>query len=184
MAVYGGLSVLEIDRDGKVRVRKARVSDDTVDELNRNLLLFYTGTIREASRILLEQGEGISRQKEPVLESMHRIKEIGSGVLAAVESGDLSGMGELLDRHWRHKKKMSAEISNPRFDEIYEIARKNGALGGKITGAGGGGFFVFYVEEGHRRFRERMLDLGLLPLRYRFDFEGSKVLVNLRDSSL
>ena len=183
IAVYGGLTVLEIDKDGKVTVRRARVSDDTVDELNRNLLLFYTGTAHDASKILIEQRQGISEKKENVVESMHAIKEIGYKMLDAVESGNLSKVGELLDRHWQHKKKMSAGISHPRFDEIYEIARRNGALGGKITGAGGGGFFVFYVEEGHRSFKDKMLAAGLRPLRYRFDFEGTKVLINLKDYS-
>ena len=89
----------------------------------------------------------------------------------------------MFDEHWRHKKRISSKMTNPRFDEIYESAKANGALGGKISGAGGGGFFVFYVEQGHRRFREAMKSMGLREMRYRFDFEGTKVLVNFMDGT-
>jgi D-glycero-alpha-D-manno-heptose-7-phosphate kinase len=114
---------------------------------------------------------------------MHTIKEIGYRILEAIESDNTTQVGLLFDEHWHHKKKISSKMSNPRFDEIYAIAKNAGALGGKISGAGGGGFFVFYVEEQHSRFRDRMAQLGLREMRYRFDFEGTKVLVNLTDGS-
>ncbi len=183
MAAFGGLTVLEIDKDGTVKEKGAVVADEIVDELNRNLLLFYTHTSHDANEILSGQSGGVERSEKEVVENMHVIKEIGHQVLAAVESGNLTEVGKLFHRHWEHKKKISAKMTNPRFDEIYEIARKNGALGGKITGAGGGGFFVFYVEEKQARFKEKMKELGLRPMRYRFDFEGTKVMVNFRDSS-
>ena len=114
---------------------------------------------------------------------MHYIKEIGLKILEAVESGNLTDVGLLFDKHWEYKKKISTKMSNPAFDEIYKTAKQNGALGGKISGAGGGGFFVFYVEEKRSRFREVMKSLGLREMRYRFDFEGTKVLVNFMDGS-
>ena len=98
-----------------------------------------------------------------------------------MESGNITDFGLMLDKHWEMKKKMSSKISNPRFDEIYRIAKENGALGGKISGAGGGGFFLFYTENGHYRLREAMKRCGLREMRYHFDFEGSKILVNLLD---
>jgi len=181
MAAFGGLTVLDIDKDGTVRVRKADVSDSTIDDLNRNLLMFYTNTSRSADAILEEQRGGVRDQKKGIVDSMHYIKDIGYEILEAVESGNISKVGLLFDRHWQYKKQISTKMSNSRFDKIYEIAREYGALGGKITGAGGGGFFVFYVEEKLSRFRKKMKELGLREMRYHFDFEGTKVLVNLTD---
>lgn len=179
MAAFGGLTVLDIEKGGTVHVRKARIKDSTIDDLNRNILMFYTGTSRSADKILSEQSKGAKEKKKNVVESMNYIKEIGYKILEAVESGNITDVGLLFDQHWQYKKKISAKMSNPYFDKIYEIAKENGALGGKISGAGGGGFFLFYVEENHTKFREAMKKMGLREMRYRFDFEGTKVLVNL-----
>lgn len=181
MAAFGGLTVLNIEKDGTVHIRKANVSDATIDDLNSNLLMFYTNTSRSADAILSEQSEGAKEEKKDVIESMHHIKDIGYKILDSVESGNVTGVGLMFDEHWRYKKKISTKISNPHFDEIYKIAKENGALGGKISGAGGGGFFVFYIEKKHTKFRETMKKLGLREMRYRFDFEGTKVLVNFMD---
>jgi len=115
---------------------------------------------------------------------MHYIKELGYKILEAVESGNITNVGRMFDQHWKYKKKISTKMSNPNFDEIYGIAKENGALGGKIPGAGGGGFFLFYVEGKQGRVREEMKKLGLRELRYRFDFEGTKVLVNFMDGAM
>lgn len=181
MAVFGGLTVLDIKKNGSIYARRAKVSDATIDELNRNLLMFYTSISRSADEILAEQNKGIRHNQKEVIENLQYIKEIGQQILAAVESGNITDIGLLFDKHWQHKKKMSTKISNPKFDELYEIAREKGALGGKISGAGGGGFFLFYVEENHTRFREAMQKLGLREMRYRFDFEGAKVLINFME---
>lgn len=183
MAAFGGLTVLDIDKDGTVNVRQANVSDSTLDDFNRNLLMFYTNTSRSADEILSEQSKGAREDKKHVVESMHYIKNIGYKILDAVESGNITEVGLLFDQHWQYKKKISNKMSNPHFDKIYDIAKANGALGGKILGAGGGGFFSFYVEEKHGKFRDKMKELGLREMRYRFDFEGTKVLVNLMDRS-
>ena len=178
MAALGGLQVLEIGNDGAVVARPAKVSLEIADELNRNLLVFFTGTTRSADDILAEQSGGAQEGRKDVVDSMHYIKELGYQILDAVESGRLDEVGKKFHTHWTHKKKISQKMSNPDFDRIYEAALREGALGGKISGAGGGGFFVFYVPDGHRQFRVAMRGLGLREMRYRFDFEGSKVLVN------
>ncbi|MFH1371005.1 MAG: galactokinase [Planctomycetota bacterium] len=178
MAAFGGLTILNIEKNGRVTVKTANVSRETIDDLNKNLLMFYTSTQRDANCILSEQSKGAGSGRKDVVENMHYIKEIGYKILAAVESGNITDVGLLFDKHWEHKKKISNKMSNPRFDKIYTAAKQNGALGGKISGAGGGGFFVFYVENNHSRFRQVMKTMGLREMRYRFDFEGTKVLVN------
>lgn len=178
MAALGGLTVMEIEKDGKVKIRKANVSTDTVEILNQNMLVFFTGITRSADDILNDQSESVKQEKNEVLESMHYIKEIGRKILKAVEDGNVDEVGRLFHTHWEYKKKISAKISNPNFDKIYGIARENGALGGKISGAGGGGFFTFYVNKNHSQFKKLMGDLGLRELKYRFDFGGSRILVD------
>lgn len=178
MAAFGGLTVLEIGKDGKVKTRKANISMEVADELNQNLLIFFTGTTRSADIILTEQSKGVKEEKKDVVESMHYIKELGYEILKATEDGNIDAIGQKFDAHWQHKKKISTKMTNPEFDKIYAKALEYGALGGKISGAGGGGFFTFYVPQRHRAFREEMRSLGLREMRYRFDFEGSKVLVD------
>lgn len=181
MAAFGGLRVLDIKTDGAVHIRTAQIDEATLDDLNRNLLMYYTGTFRSADQILAEESQGAKNGKTEILESLHHIKDIGYKVLEAVESGNLTALGYLFDEHWQYKKRISAQMSNSMFDEIYEIAKANGALGGKISGAGGGGFFLFYVEEHQARFRDAMKKLNLREMRYRFDLEGTKVLVDFMD---
>ncbi|MEK7286310.1 MAG: galactokinase [Nitrospirota bacterium] len=181
MAAFGGLTVLDIDKDGTVHVRKANVSQTTIDDLNRNILMFYTNTTRSADAILSEQSQGAREEKSDVISSMHYIKELGYRILEAVEAGNVTDIGLMFDQHWEYKKRISKKMSNSNYDQIYEIAKNKGALGGKITGAGGGGFFVFYVEEKQTVFREAMAKMGLREMRYRFDFEGTKVLANFMD---
>jgi D-glycero-alpha-D-manno-heptose-7-phosphate kinase len=178
MAAFGGLTVLEIAEDGTVKVRKANVSFEVADELNKNMLIFFTGKTRSADDILREQEKGAKEEKASVVDSMHYIKDIGYQILEAVESGNIDVVGRKFHEHWQYKKKISSKMSNPEFDRIYEAARESGALGGKISGAGGGGFFTFYVPDQQRTFREKMRELGLREMRYRFDFEGSKVLTD------
>ena len=183
MAAFGGLTVLVIDKGGKVKLRKAQVADSILGDLNRNMLMFYTYIQRSAYEILSEQSQRAKEERKETVQSMHSIKEIGYKILEAVESSNITNVGLLFDKHWQYKKRISAKMSNARFDEIYQIAKENGALGGKISGAGGGGFFLFYVEKNHVKFIEKMESLGLRPMKYRFNFEGSKVLVNLRDGT-
>ena len=178
LAALGGLTVLDIGKDGVVTSRSANVPVEIADELNQNLLMFFTGQTRSADTILSEQSAGVKEEKKEVVESMHHIKELGYDILKAVEKGNLDDVGKKFHEHWQYKKKISTKMTNPEFDAIYDAAIANGALGGKISGAGGGGFFAFYVPHKHREFRECMKKFGLREMRYRFDFEGSKVLVD------
>jgi len=178
LAAFGGLTVLDIATGGSTKVRKANVSLETADELNRNLLVLFTGTTRSAEEILAEQSKGAAQNKKEIVDSMHYIKELGYEILEAVEEGNIDDVGKKFHAHWQHKKKISAKMTNPEFDRIYDAALETGALGGKISGAGGGGFFTFYVPGDQRAFRDKMREFSLREMRYRFDFEGSKVLVD------
>lgn len=184
LATFGGFSVLEIDTQGNVKVRRAKISGSTIEGLNRNLLLFYTGVQRKNIDILGRQSQSTERNEKDVVNALHYIKESGYKILDIVESGNITELGHMFDEHWKYKKRLAKGITNPHFDEIYEIAKKNGALGGKITGAGGGGFFLFYCEENQSKLRKAMKDAGLKEMRFDFDYEGTKVLVNFMDYSL
>jgi len=178
LAAFGGLTVLDIATDGTVKVRKAGVSAEAAGELNRNMLLFFTGVKRSADGILTEQSKGMREERKGVVESMHYIKQIGQEILEAMESDNVDAVGRLFDAHWQHKKKTAVQMTNPEFDRLYDAAKRAGALGGKISGAGGGGFFTFYVPDNHKKFREAMRQEGLREMTYGFDVEGSKVLVD------
>jgi len=183
IASFGGLTVLEIAREGTVTVSRANVADSTLDDLQRNLLIFYTGTDRSSLDILSEQSRGAAQPASPVVESLHAIKEMGCRIREYIEEGDLTSFGLLLDQHWQYKKKLSPRVTSPHLDALYQLAKVNGALGGKISGAGGGGFFVFYTERDHQKLRNSLRAAGLREMRYRFDFEGTKALVNLMDGT-
>jgi D-glycero-alpha-D-manno-heptose-7-phosphate kinase len=183
MASFGGLTVLDIAPDGRVEVSRARISESTLDDLVRNLLIFYTGSERSSHDILSEQSRGVTQAAPQVVESLHAIKEMGYRIREMLERGNLTDFGLELDRHWQAKKRLSSRVSNPRFDQLYDCAKENGALGGKISGAGGGGFFVFYTERDQQRLRDAMRRAGLREMRYRFDFEGTKVVANLVDGT-
>lgn len=179
ITAFGGISCLDIDRTGHVSAFPARISEDVLEEFERSNLLFYTGIARRSSEVLAEQNKASNDNDQRVIESLHRIKEIGWEIKNALEAGNLRRFGELLDIHWETKKQLSGKISDDQIDHWYEIAKASGALGGKIMGAGGGGFFVFYCENDNKaRLREAMAREGLIEMRFRFDFEGTKVLVN------
>jgi len=139
------------------------------------MVLFFTGFTRSASDILKDQ-DARSRQKDgEMLNNLHFVKQIGVESKAAMECGDLRRFAELMHVHWEHKRNRSQGISSSTINECYEFARKNGALGGKLVGAGGGGFLLFYTEE-KTRLRRALYDAGLKEVRWRFDFEGTTVL--------
>jgi D-glycero-alpha-D-manno-heptose-7-phosphate kinase len=179
LAALGGMTCLVIDQDGTVLASPLVTSDGIVEELEASLLLFYTGVKRSASEVLADESQAISRSQDGVTAALHTVKEIGWQVKEALETADLRRFGGLLDRHWRSKKRLSKRVSSDRFDSLYEMAKANGALGGKIMGAGGGGFFMFYCENHDKaRLREAMAVQGLKEMRFAIDHEGSKVLVN------
>jgi D-glycero-alpha-D-manno-heptose-7-phosphate kinase len=184
LAAFGGFTILEIAKDGKVTVKRANISDTTIEGLNRNLLSFYTGVQRKNVGILAKQSKATEDNKKQVLDSLNYIKDSGYKILDIVESGNITELGHMFDEHWKYKKQLAKGISNPQFDEIYKIAMQNGALGGKISGAGGGGFFLFYCENDQSKLRKAMKEAGLKEMRFDFDYEGSKVLVNFMDYTI
>lgn len=179
LAAFGGITCLDIATDGKVNVTPLDVSITTVEEFRNSVLLFYTGVTRAASEILEAQKQATVSQDPIVLDSLHRTKELGYRIREALAAGDIERFGLLLDEHWENKKRRSAQISDRRIDRWYAIAKANGALGGKIMGAGGGGFFMFCCCNGRKaQLRQAMAAEGLREMPYDFDFEGAKVLVN------
>jgi D-glycero-alpha-D-manno-heptose-7-phosphate kinase len=144
-------------------------------ELEDNLLLFFTGFSRKGSDVLRDQDE--RAHSAEMLRNLHYVKELGYRSRAALESGDLMLLGELLHEQWEHKKQRSGRSSNPQIDEWYALARSNGAVGGKLVGAGGGGFLMFYASD-RNRLRRAMSNAGLQEVRFRFDFEGTKVILS------
>jgi D-glycero-alpha-D-manno-heptose-7-phosphate kinase len=138
--------------------------------------MFFTGYSRSASALLSDQDAKSKTSDSSMLENLHFTKDLGFRIKKALESEDGYAFGELMHEHWESKKKRSGNMSNGRIDELYEIARKNGAVGGKLVGAGGGGFLLLYSEN-KQKVRKAMTDAGLLELRFRFDFEGTKIIV-------
>jgi len=179
LAAFGGITCLDIDSEGGVRVTPLNISISTVEEFRNNVLLFYTGLTRSSSAILKAQEQKTKDRDSAVVDSLHRTKELGYQIKQALEQGDLEQFGLLLDEHWQNKKRRSEQISDPKIDRCYEIAKQNGALGGKIMGAGGGGFFMFCTRNGQKaKLRKALTAEGLREMPYDFDFEGTKVLVN------
>jgi D-glycero-alpha-D-manno-heptose-7-phosphate kinase len=176
IAAYGGLTVFEISSDGDVHAHPSSISAQTMYTLEDNLALFFTGYSRAASDLLKDQDQKSKGSDDKMLESLHYTKDLGYRIKDALESGNLRGFGEMMHEHWERKRARSTGMSNTRIDELYEIGRKNGAIGGKLIGAGGGGFLMFYTES-KRQLREAMHNAGVEELRFRFDFEGTKVLV-------
>jgi D-glycero-alpha-D-manno-heptose-7-phosphate kinase len=175
IAAYGGVTCFTFCPDERVEARPLSLSMDAMQDLEENLLLFFTGFARSAGSILADQHARTSGADPEMLANLHYVKELGLRSRQALEEGDLPGFGALMHEHWEHKKRRSRGMSNPQIDEWYELARKHGALGGKVVGAGGGGFLMFYAED-HRRLRRAMAAAGLEEVRFRFDFEGTKVL--------
>jgi len=175
IAAYGGVTCFTFNPDGSVEAEPLRTSMDVLFELEDSLLLFFTGCSRSASSLLKDQKVRTEQADREMVENLHYVKELGLRSRRALESGDSAQFGELLHEHWEHKKRRSGGMSNPQIDEWYELGRRNGAIGGKLVGAGGGGFLMFYAED-QRRLRRAMVKAGLEEVRFRFDFEGTKVL--------
>ena len=170
---------LDIDTDGQVTVSSMEMSLHAVEELRNSMVVFYTGIRRESFDILSEQASDTQRGDDRVVDSLHEVKELGLQIKSSLQQGHLDRFGELLHRHWETKKKRSDKMSDPRIDGWYELARRCGALGGKLMGAGGGGFLMFYCPAEYRQdLREAMAAEGLPELSFQFDLEGAKVLMN------
>jgi D-glycero-alpha-D-manno-heptose-7-phosphate kinase len=175
---FGGLNWIEFARDG-VRVEPLRLPGDTRARLERNLMLFYTGSTRSASQILQETTR-LSRAGEPaVLEALHSVQAMAVRIRAVLLEGDLEAFGRLLHETWEQKKRYARSVTNPAIDEAYALARRAGALGGKIAGAGGGGFLMLYAEPERHEAVTRALDSrGIRRMDYHFETHGAQVLLN------
>ncbi len=181
IAAFGGVTCLTFEKNGDVLVEPLQVSDETMEQLESNLVYFFTGIERGASEILAEQDTKSQKDDQEMLQNLHQIKEIGLETKKYLEKGKVDMLGDLFHTHWELKKKRSGKMSDPFIDECYEVARKNGALGGKLIGAGGGGFLMFYCPNSDKPgLSEAMKKKGLRPMRFHFDFEGAKILVNMK----
>lgn len=171
-SAFGGCNAITFDREA-VRVERVAAPGDALRQLERRLLLFFTGTARDSATILKDQQQASSRGDSETLEGLHRIRAAAQSCRECLESGDLDGIGRLLDEGWRQKRRLVAGITNPRIDQIYKAALDFGALGGKITGAGGGGFLLLYCHESKQAaLTRRMESLGLRRMDFHFETQG------------
>lgn len=175
-SAYGGITCFTIAPDGQVTADPLRISAETRYNLEDNLLLFFTGYSRAASAILGEQDRRSRANDSAMTGNLHRIKALAFETRDAFERGDLRRFGEIMNEHWQHKKLRSASMSNADINHWYDLALRHGAVGGKLIGAGGGGFLMFYSED-KPRLRHAMRDTPLREVRFRFDFSGTQVLV-------
>jgi len=175
IAAFGGITCFEFECDDGVRAWPLKISEETLFNLEDNLLLFFTGYSRSASAILKEQNDKSNRADAEMIDNLHQVKELGYLSRAALEKGDLEEFARLMDVHWRRKKQRSSVMSNDRINTWYDLAMDNGALGGKLIGAGGGGFLMFYAAA-KSKLRHAMREQGLAEVRFRFDFEGTSVI--------
>jgi D-glycero-alpha-D-manno-heptose-7-phosphate kinase len=177
IAAFGGITSFQFLPDGRVIAEPLKIPDDALANLEDNLLLFFTGTARAASEILRDQDRRTKESGKGMLENLHFTKQLGHESRDALAAGDLRKFAELMHTHWEHKKKRSPGMSNGRVDELYELARANGALGGKLVGAGGGGFLMLYSED-KTRVRHALRRAGLREVRVQFDFAGTTVVAH------
>jgi D-glycero-alpha-D-manno-heptose-7-phosphate kinase len=176
ISAYGGITCFHFLPHGRVEAAPLKIAEDILLELEDNLLLFFTGYSRAASKILQEQHDKSTHSDKVMLENLHFVKELGCQSQHALERGDLHEFARLMDAHWQRKKERSVIMSNNFVNESYDAAMASGALGGKLVGAGGGGFLMFYAED-KARLRHTMRERGLTEVRFRFEPEGTKVLI-------
>jgi D-glycero-alpha-D-manno-heptose-7-phosphate kinase len=177
ISAFGGINCFTFCKDNSVKTKELNISKEILYNLEDHLLLFFTGFSRSASNVLKEQDEKSKKNDSSMIDNLHFVKDLGYKSKKAFESGDLEEFASLMNVHWEYKKKRSNAMSNDRINSWYETALKNGALGGKLIGAGGGGFLMFYAED-TKKLRKEMAREGLQEVRFRFDFDGSKVVTS------
>jgi D-glycero-alpha-D-manno-heptose-7-phosphate kinase len=176
ISAYGGITCFNFLKDGMVDAYPLNISRDILDDLIDNLLLFFTGYSRSASSILKEQDQKSKVDDKEMIDNLHFVKDIGLQSKVCLENGNMVEFSRLMDIHWNHKKKRSGNMSNSKIDEWYELAKTHGALGGKLIGAGGGGFLMFYAND-KLKLRKFMESVGLKEVRFTFDFEGTRQII-------
>jgi D-glycero-alpha-D-manno-heptose-7-phosphate kinase len=174
IAAYGGITCFEFAPDGSVHATPLALSQTTLHGLEDHLLLFFTGFSRSASDILQDQDTRTKSADTSMVDQLHYVKELGHRSRQALEQGSPKLFAEIMHEHWERKRARSSGMTNPQIDEWYELGRNAGAIGGKLVGAGGGGFLMFYAPQPDR-VRAAMLGAGLQEVRFRFDFDGTRV---------
>jgi len=177
IAAMGGVTCFTFEKNHNVLAKPLDIDLATMHELEDNLLLFFTGYSRSASGILKDQKDKSAANDKKMLKNLHFVKALGLQSKLALEKGNILEFGELMHEHWENKKQRSGGMSNPKIDKWYNLALKNGASGGKLVGAGGGGFLMFMAHD-RKKLRKAMSDQGLEEVRFKFDFEGTKVLAS------
>ena len=177
IAAVGGLTCFTFHKDGKVTAVPLKISMNTMFDLEDNLLLFFTGFSRSASGILKDQNDKSQQNDADMIANLHYVKDLGLRSKDALEGGNTFLFGELMHEHWEHKKRRSGGMSNPKINDLYRLAMNNGAIGGKLVGAGGGGFLMFMAND-RSQLRQAMAEAGLEEVRFKFDFEGAKVMMS------
>mgnify|MGYP001189939710 CR=1 FL=1 len=175
-ASTGGLTCFTFHKNGNVSSKPLSLSMETIFKLEDNLLLFFTGYSRKAGSILKDQKIKSEIKDNDMINNLHYVKKLGFKVKDSLESGDITAFGELMNEHWNYKKNRSNGMTNNDIDQWYDLALKNGAIGGKLVGAGGGGFLMFMARD-RDLLRKKMSGLGLEEVRFKFDFEGTKVVL-------
>jgi D-glycero-alpha-D-manno-heptose-7-phosphate kinase len=176
---FGGLNFLTFDRDGSTQVEALDLDAEVLQEFQSNLMLFFAGAAHHSWTILQEQEDATRAQNSATLEALHDVKALGIRMREALQQAQLQTFGELLHEAWEAKRRVSKKISTPRIDKLYKCARDHGAMGGKITGAGGGGFLLLYCERQHREdVRKALSEEGVHEMAFAFDLQGSQVIVN------
>jgi D-glycero-alpha-D-manno-heptose-7-phosphate kinase len=176
IAAFGGITRFDFNRKGDVSVTPLRLSNETIDHLEHSLILYFTGVTRSASEILKEQDTLCKESSSEMFERLHQIRKIGQDVYSALISGNFRQFSDCLAQHWEAKKQRSSQISNSRIDDLYKFACNHGAIAGKLVGAGGGGFLMFYTED-RSNLRAALVDSGMQEVPFRFDFSGTTSIV-------
>ncbi|NOX97504.1 MAG: GHMP kinase [Nitrospirae bacterium] len=177
-AAYGGLNYIIFEKK-KIIVLPLCVSEETLARLEKNIMLFFTGSTRNSINILQEQNKSSRDDKPPVIEALDKMKILALQTRDVLKEGNLQGFGEILHRSWEYKKRLAKGITNARIDHCYELALQEGALGGKIAGAGGGGFLMLYCDAEYQSRVSKALEAeGLKEMKFKFDFEGSQIILN------
>jgi D-glycero-alpha-D-manno-heptose-7-phosphate kinase len=178
-AAFGGLNYIRFLKDGSVQVDALQLDPGVLSALQSNLMLFFTGAAHHSWDILADQEKSTRQPSGQTVEALHEVKEASALMKEALACGNLEHFGHLLDDAWQAKKRVSIHISNPRIDRLYDLALESGALGGKITGAGGGGFLLLYCEPHSRdAVRAAMQNEGVQEMAFAFDSQGAQVIVN------
>ena len=173
IAVYGGISEFKINKKGIVKPKTLQLREDIIEKLEDNLLLYFTGFSRSSSKILSDQNNKTITKNKKIIENLDFVQDLAFEIKKSLINGDLKSFGKLMNEHWKYKISRSKNMSNPEINNYYNLALMNGAIGGKLVGAGGGGFLLFYTEK-PTKLRSVLKKTKLKEVRFKFDFEGVK----------